>query len=478
MSQNHPEKAEKMMNDMRPVRAHSDSIENLKVPPHAVEAEKAVLGGLLLVASAWDKIASKLAAEDFYQKNHQHIFKAIAFINENQQACDVVTVSDWLEAHSLTDKSGGLDYLADLAASTPGASNVEAYAKIVREKSVLRQLIQIGNELAEKAFNPEAQTADELIEEAEKLVFQIREQTLKSQSGFHDIKEVLKETIENLEVLAESDGDITGLPYGWVDLDKKTAGLQRSDLVIVAGRPAMGKSSFAMNIAERAAITGASVAIFSMEMAAHQLVMRMFSSLSQINQADLKRGKLKDNDWPKLGQSSALLSQSKLFIDDQPALSPNEIMSRCRRLKNRHGLDLIVIDYLQLMQVKGKVENRANEISEISRNLKAMAKELDVPVIALSQLNRSLEQRPNKRPVMSDLRESGAIEQDADLIIFIYRDEVYNPDSQDKGKAEIILGKHRNGSIGKIDLTFRGQFTRFDNYENDIMLEDPGADFH
>ncbi|WP_223788507.1 replicative DNA helicase [Marinicella meishanensis] len=466
------------MNDIRPVRSTNDAIDQLKVPPHATDAEKAVIGGLLLVASAWDKVASKLAVEDFYQKNHQHIFKAITYLNENQQACDVVTVSDWLEAHGLTEQSGGLDYLAELAANTPGASNVEAYAGIVREKSVLRQLIQIGNELAEKAFSPETTTADEMIEEAEKLVFQIREQTLKSRSGFHDIKEVLKETIENLELLAENDGDITGLPYGWVDLDKKTAGLQRSDLIIVAGRPAMGKTSFAMNVAERAAITGSSVAIFSMEMAAHQLVMRMFSSLSQINQADLKRGKLKDSDWPKLGQSSALLSQSKLFIDDQPALSPNEIMSRCRRLKNRHGLDLIVIDYLQLMQIKGKVENRANEISEISRNLKAMAKELDVPVIALSQLNRSLEQRPNKRPVMSDLRESGAIEQDADLIIFIYRDEVYNPDSQDKGKAEIILGKHRNGSIGKIDLTFRGQFTRFDNYENDILLEDPGSDFH
>jgi replicative DNA helicase len=467
------------MNDMRSMRSNNDVINDLKVPPHAIEAEKAVLGGLLLVSSAWDKVASKIAEEDFYHKNHQHIFRAIAFINENQQACDVVTVSDWLDAHGLSEKSGGLDYLADLAGSTPGASNVEAYAKIVREKSVMRQLIQIGNELAEKAFNPEAQTADDLIEEAEKLVFQIREQTLKSQSGFHDIKEVLKTTIENLEELAESDGDITGLPYGWVDLDKKTAGLQRSDLVIVAGRPAMGKTSFAMNIAERAAITGSSVAIFSMEMAAHQLVMRMFSSLSQINQGDLKRGNLKDNDWPKLGQSSALLSQSKLFIDDQPALSPNEIMSRCRRLKNRHGLDLIVIDYLQLMQVKGKVENRANEISEISRNLKAMAKELNVPVIALSQLNRSLEQRPNKRPVMSDLRESGAIEQDADLIIFIYRDEVYNPDSQDKGKAEIIIGKHRNGSIGKVNLTFRGQFTRFDNYENDILLNDePISEFH
>ncbi len=465
------------MNEM-PQFDDKDDFSNLKIPPHAIEAEKAVIGGLLLVASAWDKIAGKISEEDFYQKNHKNIFRAIAHLHENQLACDVVTVSDWLEAHGLTKQSGGLDYLADLAANTPGASNVEAYSGIVREKSVLRQLIQIGNELAEKAFNPETQTADELIEEAEKLVYQIREQTLKSQSGFHDIKTVLKEAIENIEELVENESDITGLPYGWLDLDKKTAGLQRSDLVIVAGRPAMGKTSFAMNIAERAAVKGSSVAIFSMEMAAHQLVMRMFSSLSQINQGDLKRGKLTDTDWPKLGQSSALLSQSKLFIDDQPALSPNEIMSRCRRLKNREGLDLIVIDYLQLMQVKGKVENRANEISEISRHLKAMAKELDVPVIALSQLNRSLEQRPNKRPVMSDLRESGAIEQDADLIIFIYRDEVYNPDSQDKGKAEIILGKHRNGSIGTVNLTFRGQYTRFDNYENDILFDERGNEIH
>ena len=266
------------MNDIYPVRNNNDNNDNLKVPPHAIEAERAVLGGLLLVASAWDRIASKISEVDFYHKNHQHIFKAIARINETQQACDVVTVSDWLEAHGLTEKSGGLDYLADLAANTPGASNVEAYAKIVREKSVLRKVIQIGNELAESAFNPEAQTADELIEEAEKLVFKIREQTLKSQSGFHDIKDVLKETIQNIELLSENEGDITGLPYGWTDLDKKTAGLQRSDLVIVAGRPAMGKTSFAMNIAERAAITGSSVAIFSMEMAAHQLVMRMFSS--------------------------------------------------------------------------------------------------------------------------------------------------------------------------------------------------------
>ena len=449
----------------------NDAVSNLKIPPHATEAEKAVIGGLLLVDSAWDKVAGKLSETDFYQKNHRHIFKAIAFLHENQMACDVVTVSDWLEAHQLTEQSGGLEYLADLAATTPGASNVEAYAGIVREKSVLRQLIQIGNELAEKAFNPESQTADELIEEAEKLVFQIREQTLKSKSGFHDIKDVLKEAIESIEELADNDNEITGLPYGWIDMDKKTSGLHKSDLVVIAGRPAMGKTSFAMNIAERVAVKGSTVAIFSMEMAAKQLVMRMFSSLSGIDQSNLKKGKLSDTDWPKLAQSAAMLRESKLFIDDQPALSPNEIMSRCRRLKNREGLDLVVIDYLQLMQVKGKTENRATEISEISRNLKAMAKELDVPVIALSQLNRSLEQRPNKRPIMSDLRESGAIEQDADLIIFIYRDEVYNTESPDKGKAEIIIGKHRNGSTGTVPLTFRGQHTRFDNYDAHIMID-------
>ncbi len=451
----------------------ASDINSLKVPPHSLEAEKAVIGGLLLVHSAWDKIAGSLSQEDFYHNNHKQIFKAIEHIHENQQGCDVVTVSEWLDAHGLTDQSGGLDYLAGLAANTPGASNIDAYGKIVREKSVLRQLIQIGNELAEKAFNPEGLESDDLLEEAESLVFKIREKTLKSKSGFHDLSGVLVNTLEHLQKLSESDGDITGLPYGWADLDKKTAGMHNSDLIIIAARPGMGKTTLAMNIAERTAVTGKSVAIFSMEMSAEQIVMRMFSSLSRINQSDLKKGQLSDHDWPKIMQSNALLSQSKLFINDTSGMTPNEMMSHCRRLKNREGLDLIVVDYLQLMQTRGKSENRVNEISEISRNLKGMAKELNVPVIALSQLSRNVEQRNNRRPIMSDLRESGAIEQDADLIMFIYRDGYYNEDSPQKNVSEIIIGKHRNGETGTIKLAFLGQYTRFDNLDNHIYLNEP-----
>ena len=451
-------------------RNKQSNIENLKVPPHSVEAEKAVIGGLLLVGTAWDKVADKITEDDFYHKNHRLIFRAIRSISEENNACDVVTVSEWLELHQLGEESGGLDYLTEIAANTPGASNIVAYAQIVREKSVLRQLIEIGTELSDSALNPDGESSDDLLESAERLIFQIREQTLKTKSGFQDIKAVLGDTITTLEKLTENQGEITGLPYGWKDLDNMTSGLQRSDLVIIAGRPAMGKTSFSMNIAERAAIKGSSVAIFSMEMSSVQLVMRMFSSLARINQRNLRSGNIRDEEWPRIGQQQALLSQSKLFIDDTPALSPSEIRARCRRLKRSHGLDLIVIDYLQLMQVPGHKENRATEISEISRSLKALAKELDVPVIALSQLNRSLEQRPNKRPVMSDLRESGAIEQDADLIIFIYRDEVYNEDSPHKGKAEIILGKHRNGATGMVPLTFLGEYTRFESFQDDIII--------
>lgn len=468
------------MTEISSLNRQSDSTKALRTPPHSLEGEQAVIAGLLLVQSAWDKLGSVISEEDFYYAKHRHVFQAISNLHKNNEPCDVVTVSEWLQSHELTEKTGGLDYLTEIANDYPVASNILAYAKIVRDRSVLRQLIEIGNQLAQSAFNTEGQSADDLIENAEKLVYRIREQTLKSRSGFHEITKVLEETLERLEKLSENEGDITGISYGWDDLDKLTAGLQNSDLVIVAGRPAMGKTSFALNIAERAAINGQHVAVFSMEMAATQLVMRMFSSLSQIDSNNLKLGKISDAEWPRLTQSNKMLRQANLHIDDTPALTPNEVLSRCRRLQNSKGLDLVVIDYLQLMQIKGKnTENRANEISEISRNLKAMAKELNVPVIALSQLNRSLEQRPNKRPIMSDLRESGAIEQDADLIIFIYRDEVYHPETEDKGIAEIIIGKHRNGSIGKVDLLFRGQFTRFESLDKrhfDVDVE--GAEFH
>ena len=453
------------MSEIYPI-SQDETTRSIKTPPHSLEAEQAVIAGLLLVKSAWDKVSHLITEEDFYFAKHRSIYRGVSFLNNQNEACDVVTVSEWLQSHDLDEKTGGLDYLTDIANNFPVASNIVAYAKIVRDRSVLRQMVEIGNQLAESAFNTEGQSADDLIENAEKMVFKIREQTLKSKSGFHDIKNVLAETFDRLQELSEHDGDITGIPYGWDDLDKMTAGLHKSDLVVVAGRPAMGKTSFAINIAERAACNDQHVAVFSMEMAATQLVTRMFSSLSQIDSNNLRLGKISDSEWPRLTQTSDILKSASIYIDDTPAMTPNEVLSKCRRLQNTKGLDLVVIDYLQLMQVKGKTtENRATEISEISRGLKAMAKELNVPVIALSQLNRSLEQRPNKRPIMSDLRESGAIEPDADLIIFIYRDEVYNPETEDKGVAEIIIGKHRNGSIGKVELLFRGQYTRFDNLD-------------
>lgn len=451
-------------------KAKANRVNNLKVPPQSDDAERSVLGGLLLVKDAWDKVADLLSEDDFYRNDHALIFKSIKALSEATKPCDVITVGEWLDTHQLIEDAGGEDYLIEIASNVPGAANIKAYAEIVREKSVLRQLVQIGNNLTENAFNPDGKNSDDLLEEAEKEVFGIREQTLKAKSGFQDIKGLLREAVETIEEMSESDGSMTGIPTGFTDFDKKTNGLQKSDLIIVAGRPAMGKTSFAMNIVENAAIRhGSSVAIFSMEMSAVQLVMRMMSSLSRINSGKLKTGNLQDDEWPRIGQNQQLMANSRIFIDDTPALSPMEMRARCRRLQRQHGLDLIVIDYLQLMQIKGS-ENRVNEISEISRSLKGLAKELDIPVIALSQLNRSLEQRPNKRPVMSDLRESGAIEQDADLIVFIYRDEVYNEDSMHKGKAEIILGKHRHGSTGMVPLNFIGEFTRFENYLNDIGI--------
>ncbi|HFC30928.1 MAG TPA: replicative DNA helicase, partial [Oceanospirillales bacterium] len=383
----------------------SKKINNLKLPPQSDDAERSVLGGLMLVGEAWDKVADLLSEEDFYRNDHSLIFKAIRALSEENKPCDVITVGEWLDLHQLLEDAGGEDYLIEIASNVPGAANIKAYAEIVREKSVLRQLIQIGNQLTEKAFNPEGKNSDDLLEEAEKDVFGIREQTLKTKSGFQDIKTLLRQVIVNIEEMSTSDGAMTGIPTGFTDFDKKTNGLQKSDLIIVAGRPAMGKTSFAVNIAEKVAIKeGKSVAIFSMEMSSVQLAMRMMASLSRINSSRLKSGQLHDEEWPRIVQVNHLLSNSKIFIDDTPALSPMEVRARCRRLQRQHGLDLVVIDYLQLMQVKGS-ENRVNEISEISRSLKGLAKELDIPVIALSQLNRSLEQRPNKRPVMSDLRE-------------------------------------------------------------------------
>jgi replicative DNA helicase len=450
-----------------------EAMQALRVPPHSIPAEQSVLGGLMLDDEAWDRVADRVTAEDFYRREHQLLFRAMGALAEADQPLDVVTLAEELERRGELNDVGGMPYLGALANDTPTAANVAAYANIVREQSVVRQLIKVGNRIADAGFRPEGRKVHQLLDEAENQVFQIAEQQAKGRAGFRPINKLLTETVNRIEELFASDTHLTGVSTGFNDFDDKTSGLQKSDLIIVAGRPSMGKTTFAMNVAENVAISsGLPVAIFSMEMPGEALTMRMISSLGRINQQAVRSGKLDDDDWPRVMSAVSLLNNAQLFIDDTPALTPTEVRARCRRLMKEAGqLGLIVIDYLQLMQAPDSGENRATEISAISRGLKALAKELNVPVVALSQLNRSLEQRPNKRPVMSDLRESGAIEQDADLIVFIYRDEVYNEDSPEKGKAEIIIGKQRNGPIGTVSLTFQGQYTRFDNFARDIYSD-------
>ncbi len=452
-----------------PANEMEAAAEALKVPPHSIEAEQSVLGGLMLDSNAWDQIADLLHEEDFYRRDHRLIYAAMHDLADRNTPFDAITLSEWMEQRGQLEEGGGLAYLGMLAKNTPTAANIKAYAAIVRERSIVRQLIRVANEIGDSAFNPDGRGSAELLDHAEKLVFEIAEKGARGRRGFVSMQDLLSCAIERIETLFERGDPITGLPTGFTDFDKATCGLQRSDLIIVAGRPSMGKTTFAMNIAENVAIkTKIPVAVFSMEMPGEQLTMRMMSAVGRIDQRKLRTGSLDDDDWPRMTSATGFLQDAPIYIDDTPALTPTEIRARSRRLKREHGLGLIVIDYLQLMQSSGpNRENRATEISEISRGLKAMAKELDVPVIALSQLNRSLEQRPNKRPVMSDLRESGAIEQDADLIVFIYRDEVYNEDSPDKGSAEIIIGKQRNGPIGTVRLTFHGKYTRFDNFIHD-----------
>lgn len=447
----------------------------LKIPPHSIEAEQAVLGGAFLDKEAWDKVVERVREEDFYRKDHRIIFRAISSLSEEGHPYDIVTVAEWLENHQLLDEAGGMRNLAALAENTPSASNITAYADIVRKRSILRQLITATTEINDTVFNPQGRSSEQILEFAEQTVFEIAENENRGRKSYQEIKEYLKEALNRVDELFHKDSPITGIATGFDDLDMKTAGFQRSDLIIVAGRPSMGKTAFAVNIAENAAISGKhSVAIFSMEMPGEQLAMRMMSSLGRIDQHKVRTGKLNDEDWPRLTSAVGILQEARMFIDDTPALTPAELRARCRRISREHGLDLVVVDYLQLMQVAGTKENRATEISEISRSLKAMAKELKVPVIALSQLNRSLESRTDRRPVMSDLRESGAIEQDADVILFIYRDEVYDEESNDKGIAEIIIGKQRNGPIGRVKLAFLGQFTRFENLANDYVHSPSG----
>jgi len=578
---------------------------SLKTMPHATEAEQSVLGGLLLDNQAWFQIADLIVEGDFYHRNHTLIFRAIAALSAQNIPFDVITVSDWLEKQNLLSTAGGFEYLVNVARNTPSAANIATYSEIVRECSVLRQLNRVGTEITESTFNAQNRSPGELLEDAEKKIFSIAEQTNRK-GGFLPIRQILTKAIDKIDELFQKNTSITGISSGFSDLDDKTAGLQPSDLIIIAGRPSMGKcfgkgtpilmysgeikpveeiqvgdllmgndstprkvlslargqekmywirqnkgmdyrvneshilslkhhqhndvinislndyficspefranykgykanqaldksdiqiehdkiddyygfvcdgnrlflledmtvvhnTSFAMNIAENVAVgSGLPVAVFSLEMPGEQLAMRLIASLGRIDQQKVRTGRLEDDDWPRLTMAINMLAETKLFIDDTPGVSPSEIRARARRLVREEGqLGVIVIDYLQLMQLSGGKENRATEISEISRALKSLAKELQVPVIALSQLNRGVEHRQDKRPQLADLRESGAIEQDADLVMFIYRDEVYNEESPDKGTAEIIIAKQRNGPIGMVRLAFRGQFTRFENF--------------
>ncbi|KTC89680.1 replicative DNA helicase [Fluoribacter dumoffii] len=441
------------------------SVDPLKRPPHSVEAEQSIIGGLMLDNQVWDKVSNKLCEADFYRTEHRILFRAISALAKKDQPFDVVTLLDALKSHNELDDAGGEAYLFELANNTPSVANVSAYADIVREKSVQRQLIYVATEIADSAYNPGGRQVPELLDMAETKVFAIGEQTA-GDGGPENIKSILVRAVEKIDALYHNGDAITGLATGLSDLDEMTSGLQPSDLIIVAGRPSMGKTTLVMNMAEHAAIkSGKPVLVFSMEMPADSLAMRMMSSLGRIDQHKIRTGKLDDDDWPRVTSAVHMLSEAPLFIDDTPALSPGEMRARARRLAKEHGnIGLIVVDYLQLMKVPGfNADNRTAEISEISRSLKSLAKELQAPVIALSQLNRSLEQRADKRPVMSDLRESGAIEQDADLICFIYRDEVYNEDSPDKGTAEIIIAKQRNGPIGKVRVAFIGKYTRFED---------------
>ena len=443
-------------------------IEALKVPPHSIEAEQSVLGGLLLDNGAADRIADFLSGDHFYSDAHRLLYNAIMQLIGDNKPADVVTVAEALGSINKLDYVGGMSYLAALVENVPTAANIRRYAEIVHERAILRRLAGAGGEIAESAFHPLGRSVREILDQAETKVFEIAEHGARGQQGFQDIRPLLTQVVERIEFLYNRDNpsDVTGIATGFTDLDRMTSGLQEGDLIVIAGRPSMGKTSLALNIAEHIALVlKMPVAIFSMEMGATQLAMRLMGSVGRLDQQKIRTGRLTNDDWERLSGALGKLNDAPIHIDETPAMNALEVRARARRLARQYGgkLGAIVVDYLQLMEAVSDGENRATEISEISRSMKALAKELKVPVLALSQLNRSLEQRPNKRPVMSDLRESGAIEQDADVILFIYREEVYNPDTQEKGVAEIIIRKQRNGPIGMVRLAFLGENTRFEN---------------
>jgi len=446
-----------------------NDIDNLKLPPHSVEAEQSLLGGLLIDNESSDKIADVVTSKDFYRNDHSTIYQHIIKVIESNQPADIVTVAESLEKNDELAAVGGLSYLGLLAENTPAASNIRGYAQIVRERSIMRNLVQVGSDIAESAYSPQGRNAQELLDESEAKIFQIADDGMRAAIGFEDIKHLLPKVLAGVEERGKNKGNISGVATGYTDLDNLTSGLQSGDLVVLAGRPSMGKTALALNIAENVAIDqNLPVAIFSMEMSSEQLTTRLLGSVGKVNATKLRSGQdLDPDDWDRLSEALGRLNDAPIFIDQGGALNSYELRARARRLQRQEGqLGLIVIDYIQLMSAAGgrQSENRATEVSEISRSLKSLAKELNVPIVALSQLNRALESRPDKRPMMSDLRESGAIEQDADVILFIYRDDQYNEDSPDKGLAEILISKQRNGPTGKIKLTFLGEYTRFENY--------------
>ena len=442
-------------------------VAQLRVPPHSVEAESSVLGGLLLDNGAWDRVGDLLVDSDFYRHEHKLIYAAIGSLVNASKPADVITVFEHLQNQGLAEQTGGLGYLNSLAQYVPSASNIRRYAEIVRERSILRKLVSASDEIATNAFNPQGRPVDKILDEAEQKIFNIGEEGSRMKQGFQSMDSLVVELLDRVQEMADNPNDITGVPTGFYDLDRMTSGLQPGDLVVLAARPSMGKTAFAINIAEHVALNeGLPVAVFSMEMGASQLAVRVVGSIGRIDQGHLRTGKLSDDEWPRLTEAIERLRTVSLHIDETPGLTPSELRANARRLARQCGkLGLIVVDYLQLMSGSSGSDgdNRATELGEISRGLKMLAKELQCPVIALSQLNRGVEQRTDKRPMMSDLRESGAIEQDADIIMFIYRDDYYNKDSKDPGVAEIIIGKQRNGPTGTVRLTFLKPLTRFES---------------
>ncbi len=442
-------------------------VAQLRVPPHSIEAESSVLGGLLLDNGAWDRVGDLLVDNDFYRHEHKLIYAAIGALINASKPADVITVNEQLQNQGKSEEMGGLGYLNSLAQYVPSASNIRRYAEIVRERSILRKLVSASDEIATNAFNPQGKAIDRILDEAEQKIFNIGEEGSRMKQGFQSMDTLVVELLDRVQEMADNPNDITGVPTGFYDLDRMTSGLQPGDMVVLAARPSMGKTAFAINIAEHVALNeGLPVAVFSMEMGASQLAVRVVGSIGRIDQGHLRTGKLSDDEWPRLTEAIEKLRTVSLHIDETPGLTPSELRANARRLARQCGkLGLIVVDYLQLMSGSGGSggDNRATELGEISRGLKMLAKELQCPVIALSQLNRSVEQRTDKRPMMSDLRESGAIEQDADIIMFIYRDDYYNKDSKDPGVAEIIIGKQRNGPTGTVRLTFLKNLTRFES---------------